>query len=392
MLRYAISNSGFRISSLQARPALQSLRRFSLGIVRLRRNTAMPLSTQKTQFSKRDNTQPITPEVFRNFSWKPGTGMDLLKRQSLLKVVSWNIDFASPGPTERVTSILEYLQNTFGNSADQLAILLQEVCPNSAEKILQNKWVQQNFTIIGQEPPQIFQAGIPRPARYFTMAMIPKLLRVKGAFRMPLPSEMGRDALFVDLTIQPTTESDGLEEVFRLCTTHLESLAQCSFLRARQLKQITEKLKEDTQTAKVVASLLGGDMNALDPDESTLHRQVGLRDAWEDGLSLCTTSSGDSKIEISRVGGHTWGHQSNNNKRNPKRLDKFFYTGDLKTLPFMETREIIEMVGQLGVGLTARVPLNKYPDKSTLLTDTGNIKTVWVSDHFGIALGVEIVN
>jgi hypothetical protein len=59
--------------------------------------------------------------------------MDLLKRQSLLKVISWNIDFASPGPTQRITSILQYLQNTFGDSPGQLAILLQEVCPNSAK-------------------------------------------------------------------------------------------------------------------------------------------------------------------------------------------------------------------------------------------------------------------
>jgi hypothetical protein len=227
------------------------------------------------------------------------------------------------------------------------------------------------------------------------MVMTPKALRLKGAFRMPLPSELGRDALFVDLIIQPIAESDELEEIFRLGTTHLELLAQDTFLRARQLKRIAEKLKDDTQTAKIVASLLGGDMNALHPDESTLHRQMGLPDAWKDNISLYKTSSGnsESEIEISRdsSSGHTWGYQSINNKRSPKRLDKFFYAGDLKTIPLTETQERIEMVRRLGVGLTAHVPLNKCADKQTLSMDIGDIKSVWVSDHFGIFIGVEIL-
>jgi tyrosyl-DNA phosphodiesterase 2 len=326
--------------------------------------------------------------VFRSSSWLPRTGTHLLRRKSLLKVVSWNIDFPSPGPVERVTAILQYLESGFGNNPGQLVILLQEVCPSSVETILQNEWVRQNFAVVGQDPPRTLQAGIPRLARYFTMAMIPKFLRAKGAFRLPLPSEMGRDALFVDLMLQPTVESKGAETVFRLCTTHLESLGPGTFLRARQLKLIAKKLRDDTQTVKVTAGLVGGDMNALHPDESTMHREMGLRDAWEDGSSSDITSSGNTPRAC--ISGHTWGYQSHNNQREPKRLDKFFYTGDLKTLPLSEAPKKSDMVELLGVGLKANVPLSIFPDDPTLPTDAGDSKSVWASDHFGIVVGVEI--
>jgi hypothetical protein len=54
-----------------------------------------------------------------------------LERNSLLKIVSWNIDFAKPGPMERVTVLMKYLQQMFGDQPDQLIIILQEVCQES---------------------------------------------------------------------------------------------------------------------------------------------------------------------------------------------------------------------------------------------------------------------
>jgi hypothetical protein len=180
---------------------------------------------------------------------------------------------------------------------------------------------------------------------------------------------MGRDALFVDLMLQPTAERNGEERVFRVCTTHLESFGAGISLRTKQLQLIAEKLMDDPQAGQIAAGLVGGDMNALDGSESGMHREMGLRDVWEE-----TTSLGSGETETSRGGncGHTWGYQSHNNQRAPKRLDKFFYVGGLQTLSVTESPEEIEMaVGLLGVGLKAMVPLSQFPDEPTLSTDAG---------------------
>ncbi|KAF2177317.1 hypothetical protein K469DRAFT_697326 [Zopfia rhizophila CBS 207.26] len=223
---------------------------------RFPRKTEPPvkLGSPPTLSPHRQLTQrSISPQIYREqySAWRELSSVQShkdgrrgLQRNSLLRVVSWNIDFASPGPTERVATAMEYLQTTFGDDPGQLAIVLQEVCQRSVQQILQTRWVQQNFIIAGHEPPRTFQAGIPRPARYFTLVMTPKSLRLESSFRMPLPSEMGRDALFVDVQLCPTNQrpNSEMKDVLRLCTTHLESLEEGTSLRTRQLELISQKL------------------------------------------------------------------------------------------------------------------------------------------------------
>ena len=72
----------------------------------------------------------------------------------------------------------------------ELVIFLQEVSQVLAQQLMRIKWVQDNFIVIGHEPPRAFHAGIPRQARYYTMAMAPRSLRLQNSFRMPLPSEI----------------------------------------------------------------------------------------------------------------------------------------------------------------------------------------------------------
>jgi hypothetical protein len=76
-------------------------------------------------------------------------GRGSLQRNSLLKVVSWNIDFASPEPAERAAVAIQHLQRAFGDWPGQLAIVLQEVCNSSLQQVLQTRWVQQNFVLTG---------------------------------------------------------------------------------------------------------------------------------------------------------------------------------------------------------------------------------------------------
>jgi hypothetical protein len=342
-----------------------------------------------------DRIQSIAPLIFQRSGWQPGRGIDLLKRQTPLKVVSWNIKFNSPGPATRVASILQYLRHIFGNDPDQMAILLQEVCQESADEILKNKWVQENFAVVGQEPPQILRRAIARPARYFTLAMVSKNLRIDNTFRMTLPSQMGRDGLFIDLPLKSPSKLpiDKTTDVFRLCTTHLESLAAGKSLRAKQLRLITKKLNEQTETTSVIAGLVGGNMNTLYASEITLHRQFGLQDAREDiSSSSSTTTFQSDDREVARPGmhGHTWFDQSKKNERMPKCLDRFLYTGGMQTLPLAEIQDRIGNVAWLRHDLSAQSSPNHISDQSEALVIVTDVKRVSVSDHLGIAMNVAI--
>jgi tyrosyl-DNA phosphodiesterase 2 len=225
--------------------------------------------------------------------------------------------------------------------------------------------------------------------------MTPKSLRLENSFRMPLPSEMGRDALFVDVQLCPTNQRPNSEtkDVLRLCTTHLESLEEGTSLRTRQLELISQKLNEDRDMTNVIAGLVGGDMNAIHDMEHTLHKQMGLKDAWEDVLLADPPNSERGEVDHSygRMSGHTWGYQSNVTKWVPNRLDKFMYTGCIETVPLTETQGLRGKTGRLGIGLTADVPLKEGPLGQQMLEPEEAIQKAWVSDHFGIAIGIKVV-
>jgi tyrosyl-DNA phosphodiesterase 2 len=288
-----------------------------------------------------------------------------------------------------VAALMHYLQRTFGNDPGQLVVLLQEVSQLSALQILQIQWVRQNFIVIGHEAPRTFQAGIPRQARYYTMAMTPRSLRLQKCFRMPLLSEMGRNALFVDLDLRSSKgrPSSVTKEVLRICTTHLESLQEGNSLRAKQLELISQNLKGVENELGVIAGIVGGDMNAIHNSDRTLHRQLGLKDPWEDQLA----NYGKEDSSNSQLSGHTWGYQSKSTKFAPACLDKFLYCGCVKTTTLTNTQGVEETIGRLGVGLTADVSLEEHPKRQQTTGREENLQKVWVSDHYGIVMGVKIL-
>lgn len=334
--------------------------------------------------------RPILPQIYQN-QWrelKPAQDqIKGLERDSLLKIISWNINFNNPAPKKRVAKIMHYLQNTLGNNPTQLVILLQEVSQLSAQQIMQTKWVQDNFIVIGHEPPIIFQAGIPRQASYYTMAMTPRSLRLQNSFRMPLPSEMGRDAIFADLHLCSSKKSPNCaKEVFRVSTTHLESLQEGISLRAQQLELISQSLGGVENKVRIVAGLVGGDMNATHHSDFTLHSRVGLRDAWGDQ----STKAARGDLPCNQVHGHTWGYQSTSIEFPPARLDKFLYSGCVKTTNLANTQGDEEMIMRLGVGLTVDVSSKNPLQKLRPLGLERDLQKIWVSDHYGIAIGVKI--
>ena len=168
---------------------------------------------------------------------------------------------------------------------------------------------------------------------------------------------------------------------------------------------------------KIVAGL-GGDMNSMDKLEHEFHKRddIDLKDIWEDvpAPPIPKLRPFQKDLTYGRARGNTYGYQSDKN-RERKRLDKFFYTGSLETVPLGEVHDVIGKLGRLGIGLKTEVDawewtvkggkfLNKqvkeyrplyfrtdkwvqyYLERRALV----QIKhECWVSDYFGIAVGVK---
>jgi tyrosyl-DNA phosphodiesterase 2 len=175
---------------------------------------------------------------------------------------------------------------------------------------------------------------------------------------------------------------------------------------------------------KIVAGLVGGDMNLIDKSEHEFHKRddIDLKDVWEDvpAPPISKLRPFQKDLTYGRVRGNTYGYQSDKN-RERKRLDKFFYTGSLETVPFSEIHDVTGKLGRLGIGLKTEVdawewtllpwtvkggkflnkPVKEYRPLYTLADERVQyylerkellqIKhECWVSDHFGIAVGVKV--
>lgn len=214
---------------------------------------------------------------------------------------------------------------------------------------------------------------------------------------------MWRDVLVVDLLVAsssppppggPVEDRDNVFEsaekgepnkCIRICTTHLESLQEHEGyeLRPQQLAVISMLLKEQfskDQSVEILGGLVGGDMNSLSALDRESHKapNVDLQDVWEDNIALGDLPSPDGAgirpdddETCGRAEGHTWGYQPRR-RWPPKRMDKFFVTGGVASVALEEALDRSGNVGRLGVGLK---------------TEHG----LWVSDHFGIAIGVKVL-
>lgn len=222
---------------------------------------------------------------------------------------------------------------------------------------------------------------------------------------------MGRDVLAVDVLLadgNPPSGGDGeggdgalnaneegkKRSCIRIATTHLESLGEEPGFEVRplQLALIARLLKErpsETEEGEgrsdveIVGGLVGGDMNAISEVDFTSHKRadVELRDAWEEAIGAETVRGGEESEDGSKeeedanVGsaeGHTWGYQ-NRSKWPPRRLDKFFVTGGVQVVKLEETKgDCSGNIGRVGVGMKIESGL-------------------WISDHFGIAVGIKVL-
>ncbi|OAL43768.1 hypothetical protein IQ07DRAFT_551838 [Pyrenochaeta sp. DS3sAY3a] len=346
---------------------------------------------------------------------------------SILKIVSWNLEWSAPDPARRATAALDHLQQRFGAAPGPLVVMLQEVCLESLRALLENPWLQRNFNLTETTPPQSIYDDVCgdsfvlkdlywRATSYFTLMMLPKSLRILDCFRVPFVSDMGRDALCVDIPISAGRRSTS-DRSIRLCTTHLESLYGSENHRSSQLATISRLIKETrAKDHNIIAGLVGGDMNAITPPDHDLHRanEVDLRDAWEDipAPSIPVLKPFQKDMSFGKARGNTWGYQSKA-ARTRKRLDKFYYTGHLETVPLSEPQDVTGKIGRIGIGCKTVVEARQVEERSKVfvrgkLVEKTSIKYYkrrldgltpdapcvkidhWVSDHFGIAVGIKV--
>ncbi|KAI1466836.1 uncharacterized protein F4812DRAFT_433014 [Daldinia caldariorum] len=363
-----------------------------LGPRELMDRTAPKTSTPQSLIDHQSSPSFLQPHIYnpQSSSWTSfgNENRTSLKRGDILKIASWNLLFSVPAAAARASAALAYLQTMFGQEPHNLVVMLQELRRESLEAILEDKWARQNFSLSDTEPPGFHYADDESfdrkpsriPSGYFTLMMVSRNLPISNCFRVPFVSEMGRDALVVDIPVSEDHDPETPKRSLRLCTTHLESLYTGRELRFLQLVQVSALLKgnSSSQGQRIYGGLVGGDMNSTDVSEHNAHRapEVGLKDVWED--EPAPTPPGrkpfQKDLTYGKARGNTWGYQCNGAKSR-RRLDKFLYTGSIETFALSEAQDTTGKLGRFGIGLKTKVGSND----------------VWVSDHFGIAVGIKIV-
>ncbi|KAN0092746.1 Endonuclease/exonuclease/phosphatase [Tylopilus felleus] len=271
---------------------------------------------------------------------------------SSMRLLTWNIDFASKAPKRRLNAALNYMQQdvfkckTAGERPEPCCILLQEVSSAAFTLILTNEWVQRCFLVVPSSSEKW-----PHGATYGNVTLVSRTIPVCGAFTIDFSnSSMGRNALFVDVKLAVPAPlhaarlSDGIVQM-RIANTHLESLPQGARARPEQMHIIAESL----QAYDLHGGVVGGDMNAIGPSDRRIAEEVGLMDAWQ----------GSDEDEE----GFTWGYQPPS-QFPAARLDKVLWTA----------RGGLDVDQPMRVGVGA-----KYGSGE------------WISDHYGLVTNVHVV-
>lgn len=270
-------------------------------------------------------------------------------------MVSWNIDFMLPYPDERMKAALNHLHSlTTTQTSNPTIILLQEMLESDLALIQAQSWIRSGYNMTDVDNTH-WESG-----HYGTVILIPKSLPVKCVFRVHYEATvMERDALFVDLDIH------GGGQTVRICNTHLESLIADPPRRPLQLATAARYMRphdHDGGAAAVTASVLAGDLNAIQPFDKTLHSDNGLEDAY---LSLGGQEDSDD--------GFTWGQQAPTKQRDMfgcSRMDKIFFCGAVECTRFE----------RIGTGVTA----DEEHVKGCLVREEG-MDRGWVTDHLGVS-------
>ncbi|KAI0078792.1 hypothetical protein K474DRAFT_1659971 [Panus rudis PR-1116 ss-1] len=267
---------------------------------------------------------------------------------SSIRILTWNIDFATPNPGVRLQDALKYIQQTVFDCKDiadkpgPCCILLQEIHIDAFDVIAGQLWLREHF-LMAPSSPEHFHA------HYGLVTLISKDIPVLGVHDVTFGgSTMGRSSLMVDLRMLPIKGDRGEQKpvTLRVANTHLESLPIGAAQRPVQLATIAARLKD----SNIYTGIVCGDMNSIGESDRHIHKDVGLKDAW----------TGGDEDEA----GYTWGYQPR--CRFPVgRLDKILYTRNGHS--------------DVRIGEPERVGVGAK-------TSQGQ----WVSDHYGLITSVAV--
>ncbi|KAK0869537.1 hypothetical protein LTR87_013690 [Friedmanniomyces endolithicus] len=288
------------------KPEMDELVKQSIATVEQRKKTAVPWTLDEPY------DQPYYR--FENGKWEATTPKTehadpagTLKPSDKLALYTWNIDFMLPHPNSRMRAALHHLETLCTPQPPNThpVIFLQECLATDLTLLASSPWIQQTFHLTDLTPASWASA------HYGTTTLLSNRLSASASFRIHYSnSRMQRDVLVLDIPLSATTKP------LRLCNTHLESLPAFPPLRPQQLALCAQHMHNPA----LHASVLAGDLNAIQSFDQHLPSANGLKDAY---LEL-----GGSEDDAEA--GHTWGQQASTVLRErfgTSRMDKVLFCG-----------------------------------------------------------------
>ncbi|KAK3321442.1 Endonuclease/exonuclease/phosphatase [Cercophora scortea] len=265
-------------------------------------------------------------------------------------ILSWNIDFMRPLADERMKVALSHLRSLVDQSVTHPSIImLNEMVDSDLDLIQSEDWIRRDYRITDNST-QHWESD------YGTLILIPKSIPIKTVFRVHYSQTgMGRDALFVDISLPQ-------DKTLRICSTHLESLVANPPVRPAQLAEAAKFMHEAD------AGILGGDLNAIQPFDKTLHLENDLRDAY-----LETGGQEDAEA------GMTWGQMAGTWQRDKfglTRMDKLLFCGGME----------VESFETFGMDLEVEDEVGREQLKALVGMEKG-----WITDHLGVKADFRLV-
>jgi tyrosyl-DNA phosphodiesterase 2 len=351
---YLLSARAFRSSNYLYRRPARSPTSMDPKLLRI-----IQLIESKKKSSHPWKRQERFPQPYYSYSAQEKTWQEIPQRAtkasqpiSKVSILSWNIDFMLPFTDERMLVALKHLESHVKATSNPTVIMLQEMLVSDLELIKAQPWVTSAYNITDVDDRH-WESG-----HYGTVTLIPRILPITSVFRVHYEQTvMERDGLFVDVDV-----GDG--QIIRICNTHLESLVADPPKRPHQLATAAEHMHDPA----VSGSVLGGDLNAIQPFDRNLHSDNNLQDAY-----LVLGGKEDSED------GYTWGQMAPVKLRNMfglSRMDKLYFIGNLK----------VERFERFGLG----VDVEDESVKESLIKDEG-LDGGHVTDHLGVKAEFSII-
>ncbi|EXJ74197.1 uncharacterized protein A1O5_02491 [Cladophialophora psammophila CBS 110553] len=299
------------------------------------------------------NRQERVNQPYFSFSPEPASWQPVTPSKSAIQganlsgfmLLSWNIDFMLPFTDERMRAALKHLRSHVEGTSLPSVVMLQEMLETDLALLQAEPWIRSNYHLTDLDN-KYWESG-----HYGTCTLVPKVLPITSVFRVHYEQTvMERDGLFVDVDF-------GNSQIIRICNTHLESLIADPPKRPHQLATAATWMHDPEASG----SVLGGDLNAIQDFDKTLHSDNNLSDAY---LTLGGKEDTDE--------GYTWGQMAPTRLRNMfgcSRMDKLFFCGQLKC----------EKFERFGMG----VEVEEEGVKQALVKDEG-MEAGWVTDHLGV--------